>query len=109
MRLETTIRTAFAHREHIITIFFHLLKAYDTTWKYGILSDLYDMVLIGRLPLIIQQFLCNRSFIVSMGKHLSDRYTQAEGVPQGCALSVTLFAVKVNKLGNIIPGNPKLL
>ena len=44
-----------------------------------------------------------------MGRHLSDRYTQEEVVPQGCVLSVTLFAVKVNQLGNIIPSDPKFL
>ena len=44
-----------------------------------------------------------------MGQHLSDRYTLEEGVPQGCVVSVTLFAVKVNQLGNIIPNDPKFL
>ena len=109
VRLETSIRTAFVHREHMIRIFFDLLKAYDATWKYWILSDLYDMGLKRRLLLFIQQFLCNRSFRVIMGQHLSDWYTQEEGVPQGCVLSVTLFAVKVNQLGNIIPSDPKFL
>ena len=60
VRLEIAIRTAFAHLEHMITIFFDLLKAYDTTWKYGILSDLYDGTMLYDLPLIVQQFLCNR-------------------------------------------------
>ena len=32
-------------------IFFYLKKAYDTTWKYGIMKDLHDMDLRGRLPL----------------------------------------------------------
>ena len=44
-----------------------------------------------------------------MGQHLSDRYTLEEGVPQGCVVSVTLFTVKVNQLGNIIPNDPKFL
>ena len=30
-------------KEHILAIFFDLEKAYDTTWKFGILSDLYDL------------------------------------------------------------------
>ena len=30
-----------------------LEKAYDTTWKYGILKDLFDMRLKGKLPTFI--------------------------------------------------------
>ena len=34
--LETTVRNAFANGEHVISVFFDLEKAYDLTWKYGI-------------------------------------------------------------------------
>ena len=44
--------------------FFDALKAYDTTWKYGIMKGLHDMDLTGRLPLLIQNFLCERKFRV---------------------------------------------
>ena len=27
----------------MVSIFFDLEKAYDTTWKYGIMNDLYDI------------------------------------------------------------------
>ena len=43
IRLETTIRKALARNEHIISIFFDVEKAYDTTWKYGIMKDLHHM------------------------------------------------------------------
>ena len=36
--LETLIREAFAKKEHMIAIFFNIEKAYDTTWKYGIIQ-----------------------------------------------------------------------
>ena len=39
--LETSIREAFVGRKHLVSIFFDLEKAYDTTWKHGILLDLY--------------------------------------------------------------------
>jgi hypothetical protein len=41
VRFETFIRNAFAKKEHAVSIFFDLEKAYDTTWKYGILKDLF--------------------------------------------------------------------
>lgn len=109
LRLETTIRNANAHQEHVITIFFDLHKAYDTTWNFGIMKDLHNMGLRGRLPLIIKQFLSRRSFRVAIGQCLSDDYPQEEGVPQGSVLSVTLFAIKINDLANILPRDPRLL
>ena len=39
--LETSIRDAFICRKHLVSIFFDLEKAYDTTWKHGILLDVY--------------------------------------------------------------------
>ena len=45
VRFETFIRNAFVKKEHVLTIFFDLEKAYDTTWKHGILADLWDCLL----------------------------------------------------------------
>ena len=36
VRLKTFIRNAFIKKELVVTVFFDLEKAYDTTWKYGI-------------------------------------------------------------------------
>ena len=67
----------------MVSIFFDFEKAYDTTWKYGIMKNLHDMDLRGRLPLFIQNFLCERKFRVRVGTSLSDFYDQEMGVPQG--------------------------
>ena len=34
------VREAFVNKQHTVAIFFDLEKAYDTTWKYGIMKDL---------------------------------------------------------------------
>jgi hypothetical protein len=47
VRFETFIRNAF--------IFFDLEKVYDTTWKYGILKDFFDMGLKGKRKASIDQ------------------------------------------------------
>ena len=62
--LETFVREAFIQKQHAAVIFFDLEKAYDTTWKYGILKDLHDAGLRGRLPLFISGFLSDRKFQV---------------------------------------------
>ena len=56
VRFETFIRNAFATKEHAVSVFPDLEKAYDTTWKYGILKDLFDMGLKGKLPNFISKF-----------------------------------------------------
>ena len=48
IRLETFIREAFIRKQHLTAVFFDLEKAYDTTWKYGIMRDLHDLGLRGR-------------------------------------------------------------
>ena len=71
VRLETFIREGFIRGEHTVAVFFDLEKAYNTTWKYGILNDLHNLGLRGRLPLFIKGFLANRSFKTQIGSTLS--------------------------------------
>ena len=80
VRLETYIRDAFINKQHVVAIFFDLEKAFDTTWKHGILRDLHDLGLRGHLPSFIENFLDDRSFKVRIGSNLSDAHHQEEGV-----------------------------
>ena len=98
VRLETFIRQAFVNGEHLTAVFFDLEKAFDTTWKYGIMKDLHDLGLRGNLPKFINNFLKNRSFHVKVGSTLSDPFNQEEGVPQGSILSPLLFEIKINSI-----------
>ena len=98
VRLEFFIREAFSRGEHLTAIFFDIEKAFDTTWKYGILKDLHNFGLRGNLPLFIKNFLENRLFQVKVGSHLSNPETQEEGVPQGSILSPILFEIKINSI-----------
>ena len=87
VRLETFIRDAFIQNQHLVAVFFDLQKAYDTTWKHGILKDLHDMGLRGNLPIFIGNFLSDRTFQVHLGTILSDVFHQEEGVcvpPSAC-------------------------
>ena len=104
VRFETFIREAFIMKQHVVSVFFDLESAYDTTWKYGILKYLHDFGLRGRL-LFISAFLDKRCFRVRVGNTLSGAHRQEMGVPQGCILSVTLFSVKISStVKAICPG-----
>ena len=81
VRLESFIRDAFLNKQEVVSVFFDLEKAYDTTWKHGILKDLFEAGLRGRMPLFISKFLENRNFRVRLGSTLSDHFGQEMGVP----------------------------
>ena len=98
VRFETFCREAFIHNQHLVSVFFDLEKAYDTTWKYGIMKDLHCFGLRGQLPIFIANVLKDRSFKVRMGSTFSDSHPQEMGVPQGNILSVILFSVKINSI-----------
>ena len=96
---------AFIKKEHLVTIFFDLEKAYDKTWKYGIMKNTHDIGLKGRLLLFIPNFLNDREFKVKVGSTLSELHKQEQVVPQGSIWSVTLFSIKINDIvKNINPG-----
>lgn len=103
VRLEHTIREAFLHRQYCLAVFFDLEKAYDTTWRYGILRDLANIGIRGRMLNCLFDFLSNRTFQVRLGSALSHVFVQENGVPQGCVLSTTLFVVKMNSINREIP------
>ena len=96
--METFIRDAFIKKEHVVAVFFDLEKAYDTTWRYGILKDIHKLGLRGRLPIFIENFLADRTIQVRVGSSLSDEYDQEQGVPQGGVLSTTLFSITINDI-----------
>ena len=96
LKLSTTIQNAFIQKKHTIGIFFDLEKAYDTTWRKGILLEMYKLKLRGNLPIFIQNFLTDRCLKVRIGDTYSTLQPQEEGVPQGSVLSVVLFLIAIN-------------
>lgn len=60
VRLETWVRESFIRGQFCMSIFFDLEKAYDTTWRHGILQDLYSYGVCGRMFKLIQNFLQDR-------------------------------------------------
>ncbi|XP_064103325.1 uncharacterized protein LOC135213275 [Macrobrachium nipponense] len=71
---ENSICEAFISKNHHVSVFFDLEKAYDTTWRYGILKTLHDYEFRGELPLFIQAFLKNQRFRVKVGLKLETHF-----------------------------------
>jgi len=51
VRLGSFIREAFIQRQHAVAIFFDLEKAYDCTWKYGIMKDSDSLATYGAIEM----------------------------------------------------------
>ena len=90
LSLDTAVRRSFHERRHTGAVFFDLEKAYDTTWRYGILRKVFQLGIRGALGIFSQNFLAQRVFRVRIGNQFSVPYTQVNGVPQGSVLSVAL-------------------
>ena len=105
MVLSRDIEKSFALGKQVIGVFFDLEKAYDTTWRYGILRQLGQWGIRGFLPKFLNSFLSDRFLKVRVGATYSKPFVQEEGVPQGSVLSVTLFIVAVNSLISSMPAD----
>ena len=81
-----------------MAVFIDFQKAYDTTWKHVILTDLFGLEFRGRLPTFIQNFLSDRHFQVKSGTDFSNSYLQENGVRQGSILSLMIFTIKINNI-----------
>ncbi|MEO1419229.1 MAG: reverse transcriptase family protein [Bacteroidota bacterium] len=98
LKLSTQIQGGFATGCQTIGVFFDLEKAYDTTWRHGILKQFQRMGIGGSMFNFLSAFLSDRYFRVRVGSTHSSLYYQEEGVPQGSVLSVTCFAVAINNI-----------
>ena len=103
LMLSREVQNALGNQNQTIGVFFDLEKAYDTTWRGGILKQLASWGIGGRMFNFIKEFLSNRSFKVRVGSEFSDPFVQEEGVPQGSVLSVTLFAAAINSIMENVP------
>jgi hypothetical protein len=72
-------------------VFLDIEKAFDTTWHNGLLYKLS-----ASLIKLISSFLSNRKLSVSVEGEMSTPRIMKAGVPQGSALSPTLFNMYIN-------------
>jgi len=110
VNLEHWISEAFAKREFTIGVFLDIHRAFDMTWRHGILMKLYDHGLRGNLPFLLLFFLRGRTFSVKLpGKVISGVFVQENGVPRGSVLGPTLLCIMINDIlsSTLIPRNLK--
>ena len=62
IRLDTYIRPGMAEDKCTLAVMFDLEKTFDKAWRYGIVRDLQQVRLRGRLMKFIQEFLKDSTF-----------------------------------------------
>ena len=85
-------------------MFLDIHKAFDMTWRHGILMKLYAHGFTGNLPIFVCNFLQDRTLSVKLpGNVISDVSIQENWVPQGSVLSPILFCIMINDILSTTP------
>ena len=88
----------FQQGKHTAAVFIDLQQAYDRVWRKGLLIKMRNMGIHGKMLQWIHAFLTNRTIQTTIDGATSSHLTLEEGLPQGSALSCTLFLIFINDL-----------
>lgn len=105
VNLEHSISEALATQKVLIAAFLDIEKAYDMTWRAGLLKKLYGIGLRGNLPIFIANIIQDRSFAVKLTQSnvISDTFILENGIAQGSVLAPTLFIIMINDILSSVP------
>src|SRR5215469_13511790 len=95
----------FHHKHQTLAVFLDLTRAFDTTWRGGILLKIHSLGLRGALPQYIHAILSNRSIRVRLHTVYSRPFFLSEGVPQEGVLNGLLFSLALNDITMTIPSS----
>jgi hypothetical protein len=86
MRLKDHVTLNFNNNMSTAVVFWHIEKAFDTTWHFGLLYKLSELEFLTCFINPISSFLTDRKFKVSVEGEFSAPRDIAAGVPQGLIL-----------------------
>lgn len=93
LRLTEYIKTAFTWKQTATALFLDIEKAFDRVWHNGLIYKLIMTDVPTYLTKTMTSFIKNRTFQIKINNTLSTTRTVKAGVPQGSALSPTLYNV----------------
>jgi ribonuclease HI len=81
---------------------FDFTKAYDRVSRLGLIAKLSTLGLPSQLVLFANNWLQDRTFKVAYRGCISKKFRLHHGIPQGSALSVILWLLYINDLGQLL-------
>ncbi|KAI5738326.1 hypothetical protein M8J77_005509 [Diaphorina citri] len=96
--LEHIVATGFVKKEATWALFLDIQKAFDCTWRYKIIKNLFDLGINGYILRYLQNFLTNRRISVKCNGYTSSPFPLNNGIVQGSSLSPLLFIVFLNDM-----------
>ena len=101
-RLTQEVIDGFHAKKDTSAIFIDLQQAYDRIWRKGLLIKMQKLGINGKMIKWVEAFLTNRTIQTRFDGALSSKLTLEEGLPQGSALSCTLFLIFINDLPGLL-------
>lgn len=107
VRVTKMINAGFEAKKSTGMVLLDVEKAYDTVWHDAVIRKLH----VSRCPIyfvkLVQSFLTQRQFQITVNGTLSGCHSIPFGLPQGSVLSPTLYNVftsDVEKVGDVVYG-----
>ena len=97
-RLVQSIQDGFQEGHSTTAVFVDFQQAYDRVWRKGLLLKMQRLGIKGKMYSWIKDFLQERTIQTRVDNNISEKRVQEEGLPQGSALSCTLFLIFLNDL-----------
>ena len=97
-KLSQKVIDGFHEKQSTTAIFVDLQQAYDRIWRKGLLLKMQRIGIHGKMYNWIKHFLTNRLIQTKCNNAISSKQVLEEGLPQGSALSCTLFLIFINDL-----------
>ena len=93
----------------VLVLFVDFEKAYDSIWKRGLITKLYNLKVRGNILQLIDDFMSKRRVALHINGVLGEQKLTGEyGLPQGAVLSVTLFKIFLMDFGNELENIPEI-
>ena len=97
-RLCQNIQDGYQDGLHTTAVFIDLQQAYDRVWRKGLMIKMQRHGIKGNMYKWIKGFLQERTIQTKVNNSLSSKQVLEDGLPQGSALSCTLFLLFVNDM-----------
>ncbi|MCG8429666.1 MAG: reverse transcriptase family protein, partial [Candidatus Omnitrophica bacterium] len=107
-RLTQKTIDGFQEKRSTVAVFIDLQQAYDRVWRQGLFMKMWRLGVHGKMYHWIKAFLRDRTIQTTIDGQVSSLHTLEEGLPQGSALSCTLFLIFLNDLPGYLDVNKAL-